>query len=231
MKKNILIVDDEAPIRKLFSRTIGTAEYSILTAASGVEALAQMREQRVDLVLLDLNMPKLDGADTLVQIRKLDEDVPVVIITSFKDAFVDKLRTLREAGIHFEVVNKPVEKTQLRTLVKKTLQGALKHNERGEVMKVIRLYTAGKNPAQMNAFYRLQKYLDSRSDVPLVFESIDVLEDPQAASREDIFVTPTIVRAFDPVARMVGDIQDSGLITRTLGLAKEPPEASPAQNV
>lgn len=122
MKKNILIVDDEAPIRKLFARIIGTDTYGILPAASGVEALALMEQEPVDLILLDLNMPGLDGADTLVEMRKLDRDVPVLIITSFKDAFFDKLSALREAGIHFEVFIKPVEKEHLRTIVKNALE-------------------------------------------------------------------------------------------------------------
>jgi len=122
MKKKILIVDDEAPIRKLFARIIGTDTYGILPAASGAEALALMQQAPVDLILLDLNMPGLDGADTLVEMRKLDQDVPVFIITSFKDAFLDKLSALREAGIHFEVINKPVEKEQLRRIVKNTFK-------------------------------------------------------------------------------------------------------------
>jgi len=123
MKKRILIVDDEPPIRKLFARTIGTENYAIRAAASGVEALALLKNDPADLVLLDLNMPELDGADTLAEIRKIDQAVPVFIITSFKDAFFDKLKILRDAGIQFEVINKPVEKEHLRELVESVLYG------------------------------------------------------------------------------------------------------------
>ena len=87
-------------------------------------------------------------------------------------------------------------------------------------MKIIRLYTAGKRPVLMNAFQRLQKYLAGRGDLRLAFETIDVLDDPLAAGRDQVFATPTIVRAFPPTARMVGDIQDAALVARTLGLTK-----------
>lgn len=125
MKKQILIVDDEASIRKLFALTIGAENRHILTAASGTEALELMKKERIDLVLLDLNMPGIDGADTLAEIRKQNQTVPVYIVTGFRDAFIEKLTKLRNAGVSFEVVNKPVEKAQLRAVVESALAGPI----------------------------------------------------------------------------------------------------------
>lgn len=121
MKKQILIVDDEAPIRKLFACTIEADNRRILTAASGAEALELMKKERIDLVLLDLNMPGIDGADTLAEIRKLNQAVPVYVVTGFKDAFIEKLTKLRNADVSFEVLNKPVEKAQLCAVVESVL--------------------------------------------------------------------------------------------------------------
>lgn len=87
-------------------------------------------------------------------------------------------------------------------------------------MKIIRLYTAGKRPALMNAFQRLQKYLADHGDSRLAFETVDVLDAPLAADRDQVFAIPTIIRAFPPKARMVGDIQDAALVARTLGLTE-----------
>jgi len=85
-------------------------------------------------------------------------------------------------------------------------------------MQVIRLYMAGKSPVWMNAFDRLQKYLVAGQGPRLSFETIDVLDEPRAAIRDQVFATPTIVRAFPPEARLIGNIQDTARVARALGL-------------
>ena len=79
----ILLVDDEAHIRKfvgLILKQLGKA--TILEAANGAEALALYERERPDLVLLDVNMPVMDGLETLRKISQLDPDCAVIILTS-----------------------------------------------------------------------------------------------------------------------------------------------------
>jgi signal transduction histidine kinase/CheY-like chemotaxis protein len=84
--KTVLVVDDEPEELRLFWRMLGSAGrgYRILTAADGQEALAIMRDQRPDAVLLDLVMPNMDGFE-LLKVREADETlrgIPIVVITA-----------------------------------------------------------------------------------------------------------------------------------------------------
>jgi two-component system, chemotaxis family, chemotaxis protein CheY len=79
----ILLVDDEPHIRKFVSlllKQLGTP--TIVEASNGQDALAKYPEEKPDLVLLDVNMPVLDGLGTLRGLRQLDPDVVVIMLTS-----------------------------------------------------------------------------------------------------------------------------------------------------
>ena len=81
----ILVVDDEASIRELLSKTLSLAEYDVETAADGNDALARLRDmtQRYDLVIADLKMPGMDGLMLIRQVKRLRPDLPVIVITGF----------------------------------------------------------------------------------------------------------------------------------------------------
>ena len=78
----ILIVDDEFGVRESL-RMILKPSYQVHTASSGQEALDILKEQKIHLITLDLKMPKLSGIETLREIRKIDRQVPVIIITGY----------------------------------------------------------------------------------------------------------------------------------------------------
>jgi DNA-binding NtrC family response regulator len=81
-KWSILIVDDEFGVRESL-RIILESLYDIHTASDGEEALNILRERKIHLITLDLNMPKHSGIETLREIRKIDREIPVVIITGY----------------------------------------------------------------------------------------------------------------------------------------------------
>lgn len=79
----ILLVDDEAHVRKyvgLITRTLGSP--TVIEASNGQEALEVYKRERPDLVLLDVNMPILDGIGTLRELKKIDADAVVIMLTS-----------------------------------------------------------------------------------------------------------------------------------------------------
>ena len=78
----ILIVDDELGVRESL-RMLLKPYYEIYTAADGEEALKIIKKRKIHLITLDLNMPKLSGIETLHEIRKIDDEVPIVIITGY----------------------------------------------------------------------------------------------------------------------------------------------------
>jgi CheY-like chemotaxis protein len=77
---SILVVDDEAPIRKLVSSYLQAEGWEVATATDGIEAVEAVRERRPDLVVLDVSMPELDGIEALRQIRTFS-DVYVIMLT------------------------------------------------------------------------------------------------------------------------------------------------------
>jgi DNA-binding NtrC family response regulator len=81
-KWSILIVDDELGVRESL-RMLLKPHYEIHTAPGGKEALDILKERKIHLITLDLNMPKLSGIETLREIRKVNGEIPVVIITGY----------------------------------------------------------------------------------------------------------------------------------------------------
>jgi DNA-binding NtrC family response regulator len=77
----VLVVDDEAYTRELFSSLLEGDEYEVVPASGGAEALEMFRSSRFDIVLLDLKMPGMNGMEVLERMRKIDADVSVLMMT------------------------------------------------------------------------------------------------------------------------------------------------------
>ncbi len=83
MKKTILIVDDEPNIRLLFKDEFSREGYSVIEAENGSVALKLLEEQDIHLIVLDIQMPVMDGLDFLTHLRKSDRKIPVVLCTAY----------------------------------------------------------------------------------------------------------------------------------------------------
>ncbi len=81
-RPRVLVVDDEASIRDLLSRMLALAEYDVDVASNGRSAVDQMQRSRYNLLIVDLRMPGMDGMAVIKEARRLDADLPVVIITA-----------------------------------------------------------------------------------------------------------------------------------------------------
>jgi two-component system KDP operon response regulator KdpE len=77
----VLVVDDEKPLRDFVRRNLEVREFTVVTAANGLEALARFGAQHVDLVILDMMMPHLDGLETTRRLRE-HSTVPIIILTA-----------------------------------------------------------------------------------------------------------------------------------------------------
>ncbi len=82
-RPRVLVVDDEASIRDLLSKTLALAEYDVDLAPDGRTALDRLRITPYDLVITDLKMPGVDGLTVIREARRLRADLPVIIITGF----------------------------------------------------------------------------------------------------------------------------------------------------
>ncbi|MBN1666773.1 MAG: response regulator transcription factor [Anaerolineales bacterium] len=115
----ILIVDDEANIRHILERTLRRENYCLEMASSGMEALQKIRENVYDLILLDLFMEPLGGIYVLEELRKIEPDTVVIILTAHGsvDSAVQALRL----GA-FDYLHKPAAPSIIRQRVQDGLQ-------------------------------------------------------------------------------------------------------------
>ncbi|MEP1516993.1 MAG: response regulator, partial [Nitratireductor sp.] len=117
MTARILVVDDIPATLKLLEARLSAEYFEVLTAASGPEALEVCQGGKVDVVLLDILMPEMDGFEVCHRLKQdpLTAHIPVVIVTAL-DQVADRIRGL-EAGAD-DFLTKPVNDLQLLTRVK-----------------------------------------------------------------------------------------------------------------
>jgi excisionase family DNA binding protein len=84
-RPRVLVVDDEATIRDLLSKTLALAEYDVDLAPDGRGAIDRLRMIPYDLLITDLRMPGVDGLTVIREARRLKADLPVIIITGFSN--------------------------------------------------------------------------------------------------------------------------------------------------
>ena len=118
MAKKILVVDDQPEIREILLYTLGTAGYEAIEAANGNEALGLIETDFLDLVILDIMMPGMNGFQVLRQLRKTS-DIPVIMLSARTDT-VDKVESF-ELGAD-DYVTKPFTLIELTARVSALLR-------------------------------------------------------------------------------------------------------------
>src|SRR5438067_13197734 len=116
----ILLVDDEDAVQKLLAYPLEREGFRVIQARDGEEALARFADQRVDLVVLDIMLPKLDGLEVLKQLRGTST-VPIIMLTA-RDDELDKVLGL-ELGAD-DYITKPFSIREFRSRVRALLRRA-----------------------------------------------------------------------------------------------------------
>src|SRR4029434_7802597 len=105
MKARILVIDDEAEIRRSVGMILRYDDYEVLEASSGPEGIAMAERESPDLVFLDIKMPGMDGLEVLQRLRAANENLPVVIISGH--GTVSTAVEATKAGA-FDFIEKPL---------------------------------------------------------------------------------------------------------------------------
>jgi two-component system, cell cycle response regulator DivK len=121
MSKQILVVEDEEDNRQILRDLLKTADYEIIEAENGEQALAAVAEQRPDLILMDLQLPILDGYEATRRIKANPalKDVPIIAVTSY--ALSGDEAKARAAGCD-DFVPKPFSPRQLLAKIREYLR-------------------------------------------------------------------------------------------------------------
>ena len=119
MSTKILVVDDKQMIRDSVGATLQRAGYTPVAASDGVAALKLVGKHRPAVVLTDLKMPELDGLQLLSQLRRADDQLPIVIMTAY-GSIADAVQAMKEGA--FDFVPKPFEGDQLLMIIRRAVE-------------------------------------------------------------------------------------------------------------
>lgn len=115
----LLVVDDEQSQREALSGFLKKIKYDVITADSGEKALAQLKQRTIDLVLTDMRMPEMDGSQLLIEAKKLNPDIDVIVMTAF-GSVETATNAMKNGAADF--ITKPVDLEQLELTIKKALE-------------------------------------------------------------------------------------------------------------
>ena len=119
MKPSILIVDDDEVMRETLSDVLKKRGYEIFSVGSGNGALSLMKKSIIDLILLDMRLPDIDGLEVLKKIKEFDTEILVIMMTAYSD--VQTAVSSMKSGA-YDYINKPFELDELKLLIEKGLE-------------------------------------------------------------------------------------------------------------
>ncbi len=121
-----MVVDDEQDMRWLLANILKSKGYQVKEAVDGVDALAKIEQNPPDLVMLDMKMPRMDGMETLKNIRKINYSLPVIMLTAHGD-IPSSVEAMRNGANDF--LTKPFDNDQIVYAIKRLLDYLLLQKE------------------------------------------------------------------------------------------------------
>lgn len=118
--QKLLVVEDEAEVREFVANFFRKRDIDVITASNGKEALKLIEKQKPNLVLMDIQMPDMDGIETLRRIRKTDKSTKVIMVTGKNPQEEGALERCRNFGVS-DYIHKPLEVDMLEKTVMKEL--------------------------------------------------------------------------------------------------------------
>jgi DNA-binding NtrC family response regulator len=166
----ILIVEDEELMRELLSRILEGENYRIFQASSGEEALKLLQDQAIDLVLTDLRMKGMTGLELLTEVRSLDPEIVVIVMTAY--ASVETAVEAMRKGA-YDYLTKPFINDEIRVMIRRALnQRHLSRENRHlkrELRERYRFENIVGNSEAMEKVYRLIEKVSAISSNVLIF--------------------------------------------------------------
>src|SRR5712691_6131062 len=170
MKHRILVIDDEAAIRDSLRMILEYEHYEFSGAASGPDGIAQVRRDPPDMVVLDIKMPGTNGLETLAEIRKIDESLPVAMISGH-GTITDAMQATRLGA--FDFIEKPFTSERVLVTVQKGLElrSLRKENRELKLAMEAKYEIVGNSPALRKVLEAVQRAAPTNATVMLLGES------------------------------------------------------------
>src|SRR5437588_809607 len=170
----ILVVDDEEIMREILETLLTREGYDVRPASSGAEGLEMARALPFDAAIVDIMMPGIDGIATLDELKRIDEDLAVVIITAY--ASVESAISAMKAGA-FDYITKPFKNDEVVVVVRNAMERRrLVHENRNLRQNIQERYhkfanIIGKSPRMRQVFDLIIQAAQSRSTILIQGES------------------------------------------------------------
>jgi len=170
MKARILVVDDEAEIRRSVKMILEYEGYEVLEASSGPDAIAIVEREAPDLVFLDIKMPGMDGLDALQRIRTSNDALPVVIISGH--GTVSTAVEATKAGA-FDFIEKPLTTERVLVTIRNALDRTRLADENRSLKRAVevRHQMVGESPALRHVWDAIKRASPTNATVLLLGES------------------------------------------------------------
>lgn len=130
--KTALVVDDIEENRKLLVEMLNFYGIKIYEAKNGLEVLDVYKKEKIDIIFMDILMPKLNGIETIKEIRKTNQDIPIVVVSA--NVFTEDKNNALENGAN-DFMSKPIEESELLLMLEKHIDASLKYEENNEEVK------------------------------------------------------------------------------------------------
>ena len=170
MKARILVVDDEAEIRRSVRMILEYEGYDVIEASSGPEGVAMAEKEAPDLVFLDVKMPGMDGLEALQRIKASNETVPVVIISGH--GTVSTAVEATKAGA-FDFIEKPLASERVLLTIRNALDQTRLAAENRSLKRAVevRHQMVGESPALRHVWDAIKRAAPTNATVLLLGES------------------------------------------------------------
>jgi EAL domain-containing protein (putative c-di-GMP-specific phosphodiesterase class I)/ActR/RegA family two-component response regulator len=214
-KPRALVVDDEEPLLRAHARILTNAGYDVETALDGAEAVKALERATFDVILSDIDMPKMNGIQLLERVRARDLDVPVVLITG-RPGVDTAMRAMEQGALRYLV--KPVD---LETLVKVA----------GDAVRLHRIAKAKRQALDLAG--GVDRFFGDRAGLAASFErameSLHMAYQPIVAwSTKTVYAYEALLRSKEPslphpgavldAAERLGRVHDLGRLIRAKAL-------------
>jgi two-component system nitrogen regulation response regulator NtrX len=170
MKPRILVIDDEPAIRDSLKMILEYEDYEFIGASSGPDGIASVKREGPDLVLLDIKMPGMNGLETLAEIRKLDEALPVAMISGH-GTITDAMQATRLGA--FDFIEKPFTSERVLVTVSKGLEVRELRQENRELKLAMesKYEIVGQSPSLRRVLESVKRAAPTNATVLLLGES------------------------------------------------------------
>jgi DNA-binding NtrC family response regulator len=173
MNETVLVIDDEEVMRDVLQSLLEEAGYRVTLAHDGIEGLALARKQPFEAAIVDVMLPEMGGLDVLDELKKVDPELVVLMITAFA-SLETAIQAMKRGA--FDYVTKPFKHEEVLHILRNGLEGRRLKDENRDLRRALKdqgrfSEIVGKSPRMQQVFNLISQAAPSRSTILVVGES------------------------------------------------------------